>query len=114
MVVGAAWFWACPIVYSLQYQVWPHLLNHHIENLFLLNPMTPLVMTFQRVLYNRMGEVELTSSTPGHPVYQQLLPAWHPLTYVWMDAAVLGFALLLFYVAMVVFGRLAGNFAEEL
>src|SRR5579863_7741179 len=39
---------------------------------------------------------------------------WPRLTYVWGDALVLAGALLLFYVAMVVFGRLAGNFAEEL
>jgi hypothetical protein len=35
-------------------------------------------------------------------------------TYLWGDGVVLVLALVLFYVAMVVFGRLAGNFAEEL
>jgi hypothetical protein len=33
---------------------------------------------------------------------------------VWADAAVLGLGLVLFFVGMNVFGRLAGNFAEEL
>jgi hypothetical protein len=68
-------------------------------------------MTFQRVLYNRMGLVELT--VKGHPK-EQLLPSWGALTYVEMDAVVLIVAIVLFYVGMVVFGRLAGNFAEEL
>jgi hypothetical protein len=36
------------------------------------------------------------------------------MTYVEMDAVVLGVAIVLFFVAMTVFGRLAGNFAEEL
>jgi ABC-2 type transport system permease protein len=111
VLVAAAWFWACPIVYSYQYQVSKKLAAHHITWLFFLNPMTPLVMTFQRVLYNRMGLVHLTS--PSHPL-AQLLPSWGAMTYVEMDAAVLGVAIVLFFVAMTVFGRLAGNFAEEL
>jgi hypothetical protein len=36
------------------------------------------------------------------------------MTYVELDAIVLGVSLVFLYVAMVVFGRLAGNFAEEL
>ena len=111
VLVGAAWFWACPIVYSFQEAVATKLQVHHVEWLYFANPLTPIVMTFQRVLYNRPGLVRLT--TPAH-VYKRLLPSWPATTYLWADAAVLGVALLLFYVAMVVFGRLAGNFAEEL
>ena len=62
VLVGAAWFWACPIVYSYQHTVAPKLAGHHVSAsrwLYFLNPMTPLVMTFQRVLYNKMGH--------GHP-----------------------------------------------
>jgi ABC-2 type transport system permease protein len=116
VLVGAAWFWACPIVYSYQGQV-AHKLAHHaaiFKTLFFLDPMTPLVMTFQRVLYNRMGMVALTTSPPGHPTYEQLLPPWPATSYLEMDALVLAFSLVLFYLAMLVFGRLAGNFAEEL
>ncbi|HVX22266.1 MAG TPA: ABC transporter permease [Acidimicrobiales bacterium] len=111
VIVGAAWFWACPIVYSYQNTVAIHLKQHGITWLYFLNPMTPLVMTFQRVLYDRPGLVRLT--TTAHPL-KQLLPGWPATTYLWADAVVLGVALVLFYVAMVVFGRLAGNFAEEL
>lgn len=112
VVVGAAWFWACPVVYTFQMSVAAKLHDHGIPQwIYFLNPVTPLVMTFQRVLYNKMGKVQLT--TPGSKP-TQLLPAWHWVTYVWMDAAVLGVGMVLFYLAMVIFGRLSGNFAEEL
>jgi ABC-2 type transport system permease protein len=115
VVVGSAWFWACPIVYSYQGQVAAKLAAHHLTWLYFANPMTPLVMTFQRVLYNRPGLVPLTTAhLPGHPNYERLLPSWGAMTYVTMDAIVLGVAVVLFFVALVVFGRLAGNFAEEL
>ncbi len=111
VLVGAAWFWACPIVYSYQHTAAAGLHKYGITWLYFLNPMTPVVMTFQRVLYNRPGMVK--GATVAHtPV--QVLPSWPITTYVWADAAVLGVSLVLLYLAMVVFGRLAGNFAEEL
>jgi ABC-2 type transport system permease protein len=116
VVVGSAWFWACPIVYSFAHIVEPKLSAHHIFGipliwLYFLNPMVPIVLTFERVLYAKTGLVPLT--TAGHTP-TQLLPTWGSMTYVEMDAIVLGVSLLLLYGAMVVFGRLAGNFAEEL
>jgi ABC-2 type transport system permease protein len=112
VIVGAAWFWACPIVYSFQKIVYPKLNDHyHILWLYFLNPLVPIVLTFERVLYARTGLVHLT--TPGHPL-AQLLPGWGSMTYVELDMVVLAVSLLLLYLAMVVFGRLAGNFAEEL
>jgi ABC-2 type transport system permease protein len=111
VIVGAAWFWACPIVYSYQRQLAPHLAGKGYAWIYFLNPMTPMVMTFQRVLYNRPGLVTLT--TAAH-VKAQLIPSWPATTYVWADAAVLGVSVGLLYLAMIVFGRLAGNFAEEL
>jgi ABC-2 type transport system permease protein len=118
VLVGAAWFWACPIVYSFQRSLAPHMTGsaHWRMWVYFLNPMTPVVMTFQRVLYNRPGLVALTTKVPKGqpPIKAQLLPSWPPSTYVWADAAVLLVSLVLFYFAMVVFGRLAGNFAEEL
>ena len=72
--------------------------------------MTVLVMTFQRTLY---GRLTVRDTQPPHGVLP-VLPHWPVITYVWGDGIVLAFGLVLFYVAMVVFGRLAGNFAEEL
>jgi len=113
VLVGAAWFWACPIVYSFQMELAPHMVgkDHWRTWVYFLNPMTPMVMTFQRVLYNRVGLVHLTSA--GHPL-ERLLPSWPASTYVWADALVFLVSLVLLYIAMVIFGRLAGNFAEEL
>jgi hypothetical protein len=69
------------------------------------------VLSFERVIYARTGTVNLT--LPGHPA-AQLLPGWSSWGYVQADAIVLGVSLVLLFGAMVVFGRLAGNFAEEL
>jgi ABC-2 type transport system permease protein len=118
VLVGAAWFWACPIVYSFKLQLAPHLqAAHHWANwLYFANPMTPLVMTFQRVLYDRPGLQALSIPHPPHTPAPTgyLLPTWSMLDYVRDDLYVLAASLVLFYVAMVIFGRLAGNFAEEL
>jgi ABC-2 type transport system permease protein len=119
VVVGSAWFWACPIVYSYQHTVYAKLSAHGLVWLYFLNPITPIVMTFQRVIYARTGLVALTLPkvvVNGHQMAQtaQLLPSWGNMTYVEMDLVVLGVSLVLLYLAMVVFGRLAGNFAEEL
>jgi ABC-2 type transport system permease protein len=117
VIVGAAWFWACPIVYTYWSTIHQKLIDHHIPTwVYLANPMTPLVMTFQRVLYNRMGVVKLTTTKAHTTIHNHavLLPPWGAMRYVEMDAMVLGVAVALFFVGMVVFGRLAGNFAEEL
>jgi ABC-2 type transport system permease protein len=118
VLVGAAWFWACPIVYSYQLDLASHMVgkDHWRAWLYFLNPMTPIVMTFQRVLYNRPGLVTMTTKVAkgAPPIKHQLLPGWPALTYVWADGLVLLVSLVLFYFAMVIFGRLAGNFAEEL
>jgi hypothetical protein len=43
-----------------------------------------------------------------------VLPSWGYLRYLELDLGVLAIALALFVVALAVFGRLEGNFAEEL
>jgi len=108
VLVGSAWFWACPIVYTFQ-TVQTLLSAHGLTWLYFANPMSILVMTFQRTLY---GRPTVTDTQTHGPL--AVLPHWPITTYIWGDAAVLGFGLVLLYVAMVVFGRLAGNFAEEL
>jgi len=109
-VVMTAWFWACPIVYSFQSQVALRLSKHGVTWLYFLNPMTPLVLSFQRVLY---GKVTVTSTVAPHLVVAELPPhslAW----YAGLDVGVLAAGLVVVYLGLVVFGRLEGNFAEEL
>jgi ABC-2 type transport system permease protein len=108
-IVLTAWFWACPIVYSFQNQIADRLAKYHITWLYLLNPLTPLVLSFQRVLY---GHVQVISTVTHQPTNE--LPLHGLAWYAALDAGVLAFAIALFLVALVVFGRLEGNFAEEL
>jgi ABC-2 type transport system permease protein len=71
--------------------------------------MTPIVLGFQRALY---AHVVVTSTVLHTPIH--VLPAWGLLPYVELDVGVLAIGVVLFLLALVVFGRLEGNFAEEL
>ena len=112
-VLLMAWFWATPIVYqyglisskvaSKPGFVW-------IKYLYLCNPVTPIVITFQRAIY---GVSDTKSTDAPHPVIH-LLPPWGPLGYAGICGIVLVVGIGLFLLAMIVFGRLEGNFAEEL
>ncbi|HEY5385675.1 MAG TPA: ABC transporter permease [Acidimicrobiales bacterium] len=105
-VVLTAWFWACPIVYSY-WTVEKKLGPRGLTWIYFLNPVTPLILAFQRCLY-------------AHPVVTisgtvtQVLPTQGYLWYVVLVLIVLVLSLLLFLVALAIFGRLEGNFAEEL
>lgn len=113
-VVIQAWFWAVAIVYSIQTiytEVGVHGRHpslHWIIDVYLIDPIEPIVLAFQRFFY---GKVFVT--IPGNSHYQAL--AGYPYHfYVEMLAGVLVGAILLFIGAMKVFGRIEGNFAEEL
>jgi ABC-2 type transport system permease protein len=115
-VLLTAWFWACPIVYAFQRTIASSgkLTQWGITWLYFLNPLTPIVMTFQRVIYN-LPVGHLTTKAPNgtYPV-AHFLPNWHISVYVYANLAVLGVSAVLLFLALVVFGRLEGNFAEEL
>ena len=105
-VVLTAWFWACPIVYTY-WTVEKKLGPRGLTWIYFLNPVTPLVLAFQRCLY-------------AHPVVTiqgtvtQVLPTQGYLWYVVLVLIVLVLSLVLFLIALAIFGRLEGNFAEEL
>ncbi len=110
-VLLLAWFWAIPGVYAFSGTVHDKLARHHVLWLFFLNPVTPPAMTFQRVLYNMNHPVSTVTHQPiPHGVLATYPTAW----YAWSDVVVFAVSVLLFFGAMVLFGRLAGNFAEEL
>ena len=77
--------------------------------MYLLNPMTPLVLTFQRCLYNKPSYVAATGK-----VDPRCCPQHGYLWYAVLDRGRPRPAVALFLVAMAAFGRLEGNFAEEL
>ncbi|HMC52857.1 MAG TPA: ABC transporter permease, partial [Acidimicrobiales bacterium] len=58
-VVMTAWFWATPIVYT--YRNIADRLGRHAW-VFRLNPITPIVLTFQRALYNKISPRSTTGS----------------------------------------------------
>src|SRR6204780_4824479 len=60
-VILTAWFWACPIVYPYQQQIGNKLTHVWI---YFLNPMVPLVLTFQRCIYARPTAVANTKPLP--------------------------------------------------
>jgi ABC-2 type transport system permease protein len=113
------WFFLTPIVYSFENQVSLKLHRHGVTWLYLLNPVTPIVMTFQRVLYANevVHAAKGASSTPGHPLQTGLikaLPTWPATTYLALNLALIAIGVVGMFVAVSIFGRLEGNFAEEL
>jgi len=115
-VILTAWFWACPIVYAFQQNIGTKLSPKGLLWVYFLNPVTPLVLTFQRCIYGHVSPVGLARQLNGtyKPQKYLVLPSWGYLRYVELDLGVLAIALVLFVVALAVFGRLEGNFAEEL
>ncbi len=104
------WFWLTPIVYPYE-KLAPHLRG--LSWLYLMNPMTPIVLTFQRVLYPHVV-VPSTNYPPNLPKTLPVLPTWSTATYAGLDGIILAVGIALFVFAVWVFGRLEGNFAEEL
>ncbi len=101
-LVLLAWFWATPIVYPFQ-ELGVRLSQKHLLWLYFVNPVTVIVLTFQRALYAILGD----ASGP-------ILPNYSPLWYVVQILIVIVVSLILFIGALALFGRLEGNFAEEL
>ncbi len=107
-----AWFWAVPGIYAFSGRVHDQLARHHILWLYFLNALTPPVMTFQRVFYAQMHP---RSTLYPHALVPNGVLARYPLHwFVLSDLTVIVVSALLLLGALVVFGRLEGNFAEEL
>src|SRR3954470_17761587 len=104
-----AWFFMTPIVYP--YEVVAEKLGDK-SWLYLLNPITDIVLTFQRAIY---GQVSGAKTTDGVTTVTKILPQgvdqWW---YLWHLGLVILASAVLFVLALVVFGRAEGNFAEEL
>ena len=94
-----AWFWMTPIVYPFK-QLTEALHGH--AALGLLNPVTSIVLVFQRALYGRFGDPPVLDPDLSFFWYLRNL------------GVVTIAALLLTVVALRVFARLEGNLAEEL
>jgi ABC-2 type transport system permease protein len=112
-----AWFWAVPGIYAFSGHVHDAMVRHsllgipgtHLIWLYFADPLTPPVMTFQRIFYNVAHPV---STVTHQPI--QVMAGYSTWWYLSSDLIVIGVSLLLLLGALVVFGRLEGNFAEEL
>ncbi|MGD0379668.1 MAG: ABC transporter permease [Acidimicrobiales bacterium] len=127
-VLLMAWFWAIPGIYSFSGRVHDGLIKHtifgipgtHLIWLYFANPVSPVVMSFQRVFYNVVHpRSTLLTKVPGGKSYHALIPdgvmaRYGIHWYVASDLTVLAVSVVLLFGAMIVFGRLEGNFAEEL
>jgi ABC-2 type transport system permease protein len=104
-----AWFFMTPIVYP--YETVAAKLGDK-SWLYLLNPITDIVLTFQRAIY---GQVSATNTSGEVTTVTTILPQgvdqWW---YLWHLGVVIAASAALFAIALVVFGRAEGNFAEEL
>ncbi len=106
VVLLLAWQWGIPMVYSFNFV---NSGDHRwIANLMLADPLAPVVLVFQRVLYGLRGTVGANGVvTPFGTNY--------PIGfYVEMLAWVLVGSIALLVLALFIFGRIEGNFAEEL
>ncbi len=110
-VILTAWFWACPIVYAYQQNIGLKLGPKGLTFIYFLNPMVPLVLSFQRCIYAHPITYAKVNGVLT-PFY--VLPTKGMLWYVGLDLGVLFLSIILFLVALATFGRLEGNFAEEL
>lgn len=103
------WFWATPIVYQgwlVQQKLQGFLiLGVDAWFLFLLNPVTVIVLGFQRALY-----AIVRPEGGGDPI----LPLMTLSALSWMLLAVLGVSLALLFLAWRSFFQRSGDFAEEL
>ena len=110
-VLLMAWFWATPIVYPYG-QVADHLAKYHLTWIYLANPIAPIAMSFQRAIYGQTSYVS-AKNNPAH-VSTPLLPTASLDKYPIILAVVLVVSMGLFLLSLIAFGRLEGNFAEEL
>jgi ABC-2 type transport system permease protein len=104
------WFWTSPVVYSYENSLAGQLAAHHLKWFYFMNPMALIVLTFQRTFYVKT----LVRSTIGAHLPIKMLPVWQPSSFLYLNLLMLVIMVGLFLLALVIFGRLEGNFESEL
>jgi ABC-2 type transport system permease protein len=103
------WFWLTPVVYLYNF-VGEAVIDEWgpgAERLVMLNPMTPVVTTFQRVIYNPTN-----FSAEKQEEFSLLL---RPTSWYLQNLAIsAGFGVVMLYLGFKVFTRLEANLGEEL
>src|SRR5438128_97031 len=106
-----AWFWVTPIVYG--FMTIGRRGGGWFYRVYLLNPVTPIVLMFERAIYARLDNPKI-QPTAAVPKANQILPHWPMTTYLAYLGYSFVFAFVVFAIAVWVFGRSEANFAEEL
>lgn len=107
------WFWLTPIIYTWQRSAGWLTGRGLSTSLALINPVTSIVITFQRAIY---GTNAVQMSVKGTDEVQtvQLLPNAGQLWYLRNLAIVAAVSVALFCLALNYFDRAEANFAEDL
>ena len=75
------------------------------------NPVTPIVLIFQRAIYAKLDNPDIPVGTAGH----EILPHWADGRVPRRTSATRSsFGIVMLAIAIAVFGRSEANFAEEL
>jgi ABC-2 type transport system permease protein len=100
-VALAVLFWLSPIVYPFRY-VHTALGGNWMEQLYLLNPITTIVISMQKALWSAGTTPEGLASQvwPDHLVLRLLITLAASLVFLWFSQRI--------------FARLQGNFAQEI
>ncbi len=125
-VLLQAWFWGVPIIYSFD-TIWSLTFRHHLRwllALYMADPITPIVLSFQRAIYGRVSYPTSTTNlvAGGHGLFRKVvtttatpvLAGYSYHFFVEMLALVFVASLAILFGALTFFGRVEGNFAEEL
>jgi ABC-2 type transport system permease protein len=104
------WFWLSPVVYSYQNTIALRLHDHGVTWVYFLNPVTLIIITFQRIFYVK---TTVLSTVAPHPPLQ-ILPTWNMSTFFYANASLLALVVVIFLGSLMIFGRLEGNFESEL
>ncbi len=110
VIVLQLWFFMSPVVYSYEHSIAPQLHHHGLAWLYFMNPITLIMLTFQRVFY---VATSVHSTIPPHGILH-MLPTWPMSTYFYLNIVLVGVMIALFLFAEAVFGRLERNFESEL
>ena len=118
LIILQLWFFMSPIVYSYENSIAPQLHAHGVAWLYFVNPLTLIMLTFQRTFYvsalvhSTVASVA-ANGTKTYPILK-MLPSWPMSTYFYLDVALLAIMVVIFLLAEVIFGHLQGNFESEL
>jgi ABC-2 type transport system permease protein len=107
-----AWFWMTPIVYQVAFPI-QHLgkISTILPKIYMLNPMTSIVLAFQRGIYQHISYLDRSTTPPTHV---QLLFHQGILWYLRNLGIVAVAAVVMIAIGWAIFRRLEWRLAEEL